>query len=42
MRNCCCVCILLQWVVTVATSAGMELQDWQDAFDTLLGNALAQ
>lgn len=33
---------LLQWVVTIeASSAGhMELHDLQDAFDTLLDNAL--
>jgi hypothetical protein len=35
-----CLVLLLQWVVTIASSTGLELNDWQDAFDTLMDNAL--
>jgi len=44
---CCCYrciptgCVCLQWVVVVASTAGMEQQDWVDALSTLVDNALA-
>jgi hypothetical protein len=33
--------LLLQWILTMASSTGLQLDDWQDAFDTLMNNALA-
>jgi hypothetical protein len=32
----------MQWIMVVSSSAGMQLEDWQDAFDTLLDNVLGQ
>ena len=38
----CCYVLLLQWVVAVASDPSMQPTDWQEAFGTLISNALQE
>lgn len=43
--TCCCVmlCVLLQWVLLVESKGhNAEAEDWQDAFSSLIANALSE